>query len=97
MRLLALVVGALFGVEMRKCEVDGCTGQHRARGFCILHYNNWVRYQSGVGKFEAKFRLAERERILVAVEKLRPHRDENGNQWFAQFDTIVAAIKGDNK
>jgi hypothetical protein len=60
----------LFGVEMRKCEVDGCTGQHRARGFCILHYNNWVRYQSGVGKFEAKFRAAERERIVDLIEGL---------------------------
>jgi hypothetical protein len=82
---------------MRKCEVDGCTGQHRARGFCILHYNNWVRYQSGVGKFEAKFRAAERERILAAVEKLRPHIDENGVNWIPQFNTIIKAIKGENK
>ena len=65
-----LVASASFGVEMRKCEVDGCTGQHRARGFCILHYNNWVRYQSGVGKFEAKFRAAERERIVYLIEGL---------------------------
>jgi hypothetical protein len=64
------VASASFGVEMRKCEVDGCTGQHRARGFCILHYNNWVRYQSGVGKFEAKFRAAERERIVGLIEGL---------------------------
>ena len=64
------VASASFGVEMRKCEVDGCTGQHRARGFCILHYNNWVRYQSGVGKFEAKFRAAERERIVDLIEGL---------------------------
>ena len=91
------VASASFGVEMRKCEVDGCTGQHRARGFCILHYNNWVRYQSGVGKFEAKFRAAERERILAAVEKLRPYIDENGVNWFPQFNTIIAAIKGANK
>jgi hypothetical protein len=34
-----------------------------------LHYNNWVRYQSGVGKFEAKFRAAERERIIALIER----------------------------
>ena len=97
MQLLVQVASASFGVEMRKCEVDGCTGQHRARGFCILHYNNWVRYQSGVGKFEAKFRAAERERILAAVEKLRPYIDENGVNWIPQFNTIIKAIKGENK
>jgi len=64
------VASASFGAEMRKCEVDGCTGQHRARGFCILHYNNWVRYESGAGKFETKFRAAERERILNLIEGL---------------------------
>jgi len=91
------VASASFGVEMRKCEVDGCTGQHRARGFCILHYNNWVRYQSGVGKFEAKFRAAERERILAAVEKLRPYIDEQGQANWFRHEAYVRAIKGDNK
>lgn len=69
MRLLALVASALFGVVMRKCEIDGCTNQHRARGFCIVHYNNWVRYESGAGKFETKFRAAERERIIELLQK----------------------------
>lgn len=40
---------------------------------------------------------AERERILAAVEKLRPYIDENGVNWFAPFNTIIAAIKGENK
>jgi hypothetical protein len=35
-----------------------------------LHYNNWVRYESGAGKFETKFRAAERERILNLIEGL---------------------------
>lgn len=39
----------------------------------------------------------ERERILAAVEKLRPHIDENGVNWIPQFNTIIAAIKGENK
>ena len=54
---------------MRKCEIDGCTNQHRARGFCIVHYNNWVRYESGAGKFETKFRAAERERIIALLQQ----------------------------
>jgi hypothetical protein len=63
------VASASFGVVMRKCEIDGCTNQHRARGFCIVHYNNWVRYESGAGKFETKFRAAERERIIGLLEQ----------------------------
>ena len=35
-----------------------------------MHYNNWVRYQSGVGKFESKFRAAERDRIVYLIEGL---------------------------
>jgi hypothetical protein len=40
--------------------------------------------------------VRERERILAAIEKLRPCIDENGTQWFAQFKTIIAVIKGES-
>jgi hypothetical protein len=84
---------------MRKCEVDGCTGQHRARGFCILHYNNWVRYQSGVGKFEAKFRAAERERIVKLLTRMHDGlTDDSGHT--VESVTIAKAIdliEGKNK
>jgi hypothetical protein len=80
---------------MRKCEVDGCTGQHRARGFCIVHYNNWVRYESGAGKFETKFRAAERERILNLIEGLFAKSVVPGYQ--TAVADAVAAIKGDTK
>ena len=39
----------------------------------------------------------ERKRILDAVEKMRPYIDENGVNWFAPFDNIIKAIKGENK
>ena len=95
MRLLVQVVSALFGGVMRKCEIDGCTNQHRARGLCILHYNNWVRYQSGVGKFEAKFRAAERERIIKLLEELF---DTAENAETRRLLTMaIALIEGENK
>lgn len=92
------VASALFGVEMRKCEVDGCTGQHRARGFCILHYNNWVRYQSGVGKFEAKFRAAERERIIKVLEEqgCDCHNVYCDKLPTAALNSLIVLIKGEN-
>ena len=86
------VASVLFGVVMRKCEIDGCTNQHRARGFCIVHYNNWVRYESGAGKFETKFRTAERERITDLIEGLFAKSVLPGYQT-AVADAI-ALIKG---
>jgi hypothetical protein len=41
--------------------------------------------------------VQERERILTAVEKMRPYIDENGVNWFAPFNNIIKAIKGENK
>lgn len=28
---------------MRLCDVDGCDRQHKARGWCHLHYRRWLR------------------------------------------------------
>ena len=69
MRLLVQVVSALFGVVMRKCEIDGCTNNHRAKGLCIVHYNHLVRYGESHGKFETKFRNAERDYIIGLIER----------------------------
>jgi hypothetical protein len=84
---------------MRKCEVDGCTGQHRARGFCILHYNNWVRYESGAGKFETKFRAAEQDRIIKLLEANLDNDIETNSMFYqnAGIQTAIALIKGENK
>ena len=41
--------------------------------------------------------VRERERIIADVEKLRPQIDANGVQWFAQFNVIIATIKGETK
>lgn len=29
---------------IRTCEVDGCSQEHCARGFCTKHYQRWQRY-----------------------------------------------------
>ena len=41
--------------------------------------------------------LRERERILAEVEKLRPITDSKQQVFFAPFELILAAIKGENK
>ena len=87
------VASVLFGVVMRKCEIDGCTNQHRARGFCIVHYNNWVRYESGAGKFETKFRAAERERIIKLLEE----QAEITGYVEIELSRLIALIKRENK
>lgn len=28
----------------RFCEIEGCDGQHRARGWCDLHYSRWASF-----------------------------------------------------
>jgi hypothetical protein len=27
----------------RKCQMEGCNNEHRARGMCSAHYNEWHR------------------------------------------------------
>lgn len=26
-------------MDMKRCKVDGCDGQHQAKGYCLMHYN----------------------------------------------------------
>lgn len=66
MQLLVQVASALFGVEMRKCEVTGCPNTHRARGLCIIHYNNLVRFGSVLSR-EEQIRVDAIKRVVELV------------------------------
>lgn len=66
MPLLVQVVSALFGGVMRKCEVVGCTNQHRARGYCIIHYNNLVRFGSVLSR-EEQIRVDATKRVIGLI------------------------------
>lgn len=68
---------------MRKCEIKDCEKTHRARGLCIDHYNNWVRFGSTLSR-EDQIRndaisnvvsivrdIARREKLdAIAVDRL---------------------------
>lgn len=68
---------------MRKCDIKGCEKTHRARGLCIDHYNNWVRFGSTLSR-EDQIRndaisnvvsivkdIAKREKLdAIAVDRL---------------------------
>ena len=30
--------------RIRKCSIDGCENNHRARGWCSTHYNRWAKH-----------------------------------------------------
>lgn len=93
---------------MRKCEMDGCTNNHRAKGLCIVHYNHLVRYGESQGKFEAKFRKAERDRIINLLEQalvnhtkvleLRPTRSDSDvrNTICRTYQEAIDLVRGVN-
>ena len=51
---------------MRNCEIVGCDAVHRARGLCIIHYNNLVRYGSPMSR-EEKIRVDAIERVVKLI------------------------------
>lgn len=52
---------------MRKCEIQGCENTHRARGLCIDHYNNFMRFGSTLSK-EEQIRVDASERLIQVIK-----------------------------
>jgi len=84
-----LVVSALFGVEMRKCEVTGCPNQHRARGVCIIHYNNLIRFGSVLSR-EEQIRVDANKRVIELVRGIAKREKLDA----IAVDRLVLLIEG---
>lgn len=54
---------------MRKCEIRGCENNHRARGMCIDHYNNWVRFGSTLSR-EDQIRNDAIDNVIESVRQI---------------------------
>ena len=54
---------------MRKCEIRGCENTHRARGMCIDHYNNWVRFGSTLSR-EDQIRNDAIDNVIESVRQI---------------------------
>lgn len=55
---------------MSLCDVDGCTVQARARGWCGAHYERWRRHGDPTGVPEPRVRpvAPSREELLAEME-----------------------------
>lgn len=89
MPLLVRVVSALFGVVMRKCEVAGCTNQHRAKGFCIIHYNNLVRSGSVLSR-EEQIRVDAKKHVIGLIRGIADREKLDS----IPVDRLVLLIEG---
>ena len=49
------------------CRVPGCNRKHRAKGFCVKHYNQkrWERIKAQLKELE---RIKKREKLRQAIE-----------------------------
>jgi hypothetical protein len=54
---------------MRKCEIQSCDKEHRARGMCIDHYNNWVRFGSTLSR-EDQIRNDAIDNVIESVHQI---------------------------
>jgi hypothetical protein len=65
---------------MKSCVVDGCTGAHRARGYCYRHYTNILRYgqrtspnRDPIARFIAKVASADANGCEIWIGALTTH------------------------
>lgn len=56
--------------QPRECSVDGCSGEHVARGYCGAHYMRWRRGKSMTTPIRAM--LSPEERFWRSVDRRSP-------------------------
>jgi G:T-mismatch repair DNA endonuclease (very short patch repair protein) len=57
------------------CSVDGCKGEHNAKGFCDKHYRKWRRHGDPLGIADPKKTAEKISNALTGMPKSIEHRE----------------------